>query len=547
MRGLRLQHGYLQPESRNKHMSAVSPAAGAALVERLRAEHVLVPATEPLQLIETHISWLLVGSAHAWKLKKPVDLGFVDFSTLQRREYFCREELRLNRRFNPGLYLAVRPIIEDAAGLRIGADDQPLDASAIVEWTLVMRAFSQADRLDVCLQTGRLGVPDMVALGRRLAALHASAPVAEPAAGRGTAQAVAARTADTLASLVAAAGPLAERGARLAAASAEASGRLAAVFERRLADGRVRECHGDLHLSNLVRQDGEILPFDCIEFDPELRWIDVMADLAFVLMDLDVRGRADLGWPLLNAWLGTNGDYDALRVLRYYQAYRSAVRALVAALQLHQGVDPDASRGRCEDHLGLAERYLAVHQPVLILMCGLSGSGKSWLAERLAPLIGAAWLRSDVERKRLHGMGPLDRAAAGPDGGIYSAAAGERVSERLRDCAAAALDGGVPLIVDATFISARQRARFATLAADRGGRALTLLCDAPEHMLRQRIRTRQAAGDDPSDADEAVLDLQLGRFERPEPDAADVLVFAPGDDVAATAAAIRQRLALVTP
>jgi predicted kinase len=285
---------------------------------------------------------------------------------------------------------------------------------------------------------------------------------------------------------------------------------LGEVFRDRLAGGFVRECHGDLHLQNLALMDGRVIPFDGVEFEPAFRWVDVASDLAFLLMDLHARSLGALAWRLLNGYLARTGDHGLLAVLRHYLAYRAMVRAKVSAIragQLRGDASDDASR--CEALIALAgDLGRGENAPPLVLTHGVSGSGKSWLAARLAPVLGAVWLRSDVERARLF-----------PDGQRrYGADATDATYARLLDLADSALNAGFPVIVDATFQDPRQRERFMALARGRGSIFRILDLEAPARVLRQRVRHRSAMGDDPSQADEAVLDAQL-KTARPLEDA----------------------------
>jgi hypothetical protein len=285
--------------------------------------------------------------------------------------------------------------------------------------------------------------------------------------------------------------------------------RLESPFARRLAEGRVREGHGDLHLDNTLLLDGEVTAFDCIEFDPGLRWIDVMADIAFFVMDLLAHERPDLAWCFLDAYLTETGDHDGLAVLRYYLVYRALVRALVARIR-----GGGTSRAD-EAYLALARRLAQRPRARLLVTCGVSGSGKSHAAALLLQAAGAIRLRSDVERKRLFGLAPLAASAPAVPGGIYGREANERTYARLAELAVAALRAGWPVIVDAAFLRAHERAGFAALAAREGVPFTILHCRAPAALLEQRLRERARRADDPSEADVEVLHRQLGFQEPP--------------------------------
>ncbi|HRN64835.1 MAG TPA: AAA family ATPase, partial [Alicycliphilus sp.] len=297
--------------------------------------------------------------------------------------------------------------------------------------------------------------------------------------------------------------------ARLAALRAWFGARqpaLAGHWAARRAAGQVRECHGDLHLGNVVRIDGEITAFDCLEFSPALRWIDTLADAGFLTMDLHAHGRPDLAWRFLDAYLAASGDYAGLAVLRPYEVYRALVRTLVARLRASQG---GAAQG--PDYLACAERLAAPLGARLLITYGLSGSGKSTAAAQLLQQ-GAVRLRSDVERKRLHGLAPLDDSAAlGLD--IYTSEASRRTFAQLAAQARALLAAGYPVIVDAAFLRRRERDAFHALARELGLPFAILHCHADPDRLRERVRQRRAAGGDPSEADLAVLARQQQQAE----------------------------------
>jgi predicted kinase len=284
------------------------------------------------------------------------------------------------------------------------------------------------------------------------------------------------------------------------------------MLERR-SRGFVRDGHGDLHAGNIVRWRGRLVPFDCIEFNPALRCLDVVNDVAFLLMDLQSRGRGDLGQVFLNEWLAATGDYAALRLLPFHVVYLSLVRAKVDALQMREAsADRSARlRERIDHHLQLAQAWARPSRRWLMLMHGVSGSGKSWLAERLAPLLPAVRVRADVERKRLAGLGPADRTGAGLGAGIYAAEFSDRTYARLRDCADAALGGGQHVIVDATFLEGQRRLPFRDLAAQRGTAFLIVHCEPPLPVCEERVRARLATGRDASEAGPEVLADQLAR------------------------------------
>lgn len=470
--------------------------------------------TGTVEWIETHISWLLLAGDFVYKFKKPLKLDFLDFSTPALRRAACEEELRINRRTAPALYLGLVALTGTANSLQLQpAEAAPADAEPAVR----MSRFAQEALLSHLLEQQRLLPSHIDALAQQVAQFHAGAGVATPEQGWGTAQAVVAPVQDCLAALqplVAQAvpdmGPALRQLAQWCASQGTA---LAPVFLQRLQSGRVRECHGDLHMANLVLMDGQPQLFDAIEFNPALRWIDCVADIAFLAMDLEARGRADLAWRFLNAWLEHTGDYAGLQVLLYYRVYRALVRARVAGMRLTQvegevGRDEHtASLRELQRYLALALRFTAPPAVELWLAHGFSGAGKSTQSQALMAERGVVRVRADVERKRLFGLAPQASSAAVP-GGIYTAEASERTHEALAQAARCALDAGFTVLVDATFLNPAMRQRFMALAALAQVPCRILSFEAPLAVLRERVRSRQLAGGDASEASVQVLESQ---------------------------------------
>ena len=449
-----------------------------------------------------------------YKFKKPLKLDFLDFSTPALRRGACEEELRINRRTAPALYLGLVALSGAANSLQLQpAEAAPADAEPAVR----MRRFPQEALLSHLLEQQRLLPGHIDALAQHVAQFHARARVATPGQVWGTAHAVVAPVQDCLAALqplVAQAlpdmGPALRQVAQWCAAQGAA---LAPVFRQRLQSGRVRECHGDLHLANLVLIDGQPQLFDAIEFNPALRWIDCVADIAFLAMDLEARGRADLAWRFLNAWLEHTGDYAGLQVLQYYRVYRALVRARVAGLRLAQvegevgGDKRAASLREVLRYLALALRFTEPRTVELWLAHGFSGAGKSTQSQALIAERGVVRVRADVERKRLFGLSPQASSAA-VRGGIYTAAASQRTHEALAQAARWALGAGHTVLVDATFLNPAMRQRFMALAAQAQVRCRILSFEAPLAVLRERVRSRQLAGGDASEASVQVLESQ---------------------------------------
>lgn len=490
-------------------MTAPEPtavAAGRTLVTALR-ERLQSDTGEAVSLMETHISWVLLTSRLAYKLKKPVSLGFVDFSTLPARKHFCEEEVRLNRRLAPSLYLGVVAVCGTTRAPRIGEGD-PID------FAVCMRRFPEDALLQSLVAAGRVDDRHLEQFAQRLASFHAQAQIAAPTSEFGAPDQVGRPAVDALARLRADAG--AQRTRSLQAWVFEQRKALRTAWFARQRGGAVRECHGDLHLANVVLIEDHLTAFDCIEFDPALRWIDVMSDVAFLTMDLKAHGRRDLAFRFLDAYLQHSGDYAGVPVLRFYEVYRALVRAWVARLRGRAGAE--VAQAIEPDYLACATRLARTSNsaPRLMVTHGLSGSGKSTMAAALLGAAGAIRIRSDVERKRLFGLGAHQRSVE-QRAEIYTPDATQRTFARLAECARTALQAGYPVIVDAAFLRRDERLAFRALAAELRVPFSILRCRAGEAELRRRVAARDAEGRDASEATLEVLERQLATQEPLDP------------------------------
>jgi len=476
-------------------------AEASERVDRLQAA-LQAEATGPVRLVETHLSWVLLTDELAYKIKKPVRLPFVDLTAISTRARLVREELRINRRWAPWLYLDVVEVVDGLQGPCIGGP------GTVVDVALRMRRFPDGALWSERVGRGALTAEDVAAFADMMADHHRAAAIAPCEATYGTPVARQRLVRQLVESLDSA---VAKSGVReLRAWLPNECLRLAEYFEGRRLAGRVRECHGDLHLANIVHVGGRGQPFDAIEFEDSLRWIDVGEDIAFPVMDLMGNGHARLGWHLLNAWLERSGDYDVLPALRFHLICRALVRALVMAVCERTGTVAEGPTSG--DYRALAVALLERRALSLGITHGLPGSGKTQAARVLSEVAGAVLVRSDVERKRLFVVAPLASLQAHSD--AYSTAATGRTYARLAEVARMALGSGWPVFVDAAFLRRSERDAFASLAADAGVSFGIVDCRAPMDVLRQRVERRQTEARDASEANLVVLE-RLAEFEGP--------------------------------
>jgi len=436
---------------------------------------------------------------------------------LEHRAFLCAEEVRLNRRFAPELYLEVCPITVTEDGARMGGEGKP------VEYAVKMRQFPREEELDNLLTHSRISPAELTEFGTALASVHAGLPVVPSSSPWGTPANIRSALLENLKECIRVSGVF-EPGSKVSALRFEFEHRLDCAepwMAQRREEGRVRECHGDLHAANIVRSHSRLMAFDGLEFEPAFRWIDVAQEVAFLLADLDARGYPQHEQAFLAGYLARSGDYQMCRLLPLYKAHHALVRAKVMTLSHGDA----AAAGRVAEllaawrrYLDCAERTLAPPRQVLVLMSGLSGSGKTWLAKQLAPLLGAVHLRSDVERKRLAGLADQARSHSSLAAGLYSSGSTDRIYEHLTYAAEHVLAGGYSAVVDATFARRDFRQIFHMLAERLGVPACLIECHAPPEVLTSRIIARADLSTDPSEADVDVLNWQRRYWEPPSPE-----------------------------
>ena len=461
-------------------------------------------------MIQTHISWVFLAGEYAYKFKKPVDFGFLDFSSLEKRKHFCERELNLNRRISPEIYLGIHSICTSGEGFQLDACDCEVNGE-VVDYCLKMHRFRQSDLLDERLRTGDFDATWMDRLASDCAIFHQSS------------------RADTeidhifllnnhiALNLDAASGHIGSginqsTIQKLRGFAKSELDKVHSLLEARQSDGYIHHCHGDLHLKNITLIDGVPRLFDCIEFNDDFSTIDTMSDIAFLIMDCDAHGRADLGMRFLSRYLEHTDDYKGLKLLPLYLFYRATVRGKVSCLLADEleGKERSLQLAEAANYFDLALAYTCRVNASLFAIGGLSGSGKSHLALLASAVERAIIIRSDATRKRI--------AAKHADLELYDKQMHINTYLNMFKAAETCINAGFSVILDATFIHPDSRRQLKELAESNLVPLHFFWLDIEESTLRERIKQRQNAANDISDADLHVLELQLAEEHQPVED-----------------------------
>lgn len=484
------------------------------LIKNLAKPEAYPHPVQAIKVLETHVSWIILTGEYAYKIKKAVDYGFLDYSTLDKRKFYCEQEVTLNKLLAPDLYLDVVTIN--------GTHDAPEvnGAGAVLEYAVKMREFPQKDLFTEVLASQRLTAVLIDELATMVADFHLKTSVAAAETRFGLPEQVHAPVLQNFEQIT----PFLQDSADLQQLErmrnwSEMQYKIHyALLKRRKEQGFIRDCHGDLHLRNIVLYDQHPVLFDRIEFNDDFRWTDIMAEIAFLAMDLDEHQQTSHTWRFLNGYFSITGDYEGLLLLRYYQVYRAIVRAKVSLFELMntslQSNEQQKIRRKYRSLMALAERYTERRPQVLLIMYGLPGVGKSTVANLLTQNIEQLIrVRSDIERKRLFGFAPEARTHASLNTGIYAEHATLKTYEHLMQCALVILQGGYSAVVDASFYSRTQRQLLQDLAIKLQIPFLIVECVAPKEYLQNWIREREIKNNDPSEANLAVLDLLQQNME----------------------------------
>jgi uncharacterized protein len=487
------------------------------LIEALSDPRKYPHAPESVRVVQTHISVVFLAGDLVYKVKKPVDFGFLDFSTLDKRKYFCRQELLLNSRFSEGLYIDVVPVHEGPAGINLKGEGKEIDAAVL------MRRVPEEALLNRMLEDDLVSVDLLDRLADRIAVIHSKAPTSLHIAHHGTFEIVRQNLKENFEQTYRHTGRTVDPFTRqrvfnLAMDFLHTHKKL---LHDRVSGGHIRDCHGDLHLDHVIVIDSIFL-YDCIEFNERFRFCDTASDLSFLLMDLDFQGFPAFSHRISHRYVETSGDREALRLLGFYKSYRAYVRGKVAGFAIDEPevIEPEkmAVRESARHYFELALAYLeAPPPPALIITAGLMGSGKSFLAESLAKRLGVAPLRADTMRKEIHHIPPLQHEFEQYGQGLYSPESTAKTYQALLEAAGERLHRGEPVILDASFIRHEHRNLALRVAQKAHARFRILHCDCPEAEAKDRLVKRIAKTGEPSDGRWELYHQQRAAFEPPDP------------------------------
>ena len=486
------------------------------LVQAIRDHTEFAHHIDKFDIIETHISCILLTGPFAYKFKKPVNFAFLDFSTLEKRRFYCHEEVRLNRRLAPELYLEVVPITGSKEYPEIGG------TGPVLEYAVKMMQFPAGAELDRVLKSGYVIKKHMEELAEQIAAFHSTNPVSGKADPYGLPENIQQSVFENFTQIRPHIESDVEYASKLSGLeqwSADQFSVLQGKLAGRKRDGYIRECHGDMHLGNIILHENRLIIFDCVEFSEKLRWIDVISEVAFLIMDLESRKQPAFAHRFMNKYLEYTGDYAGLSLMRFYCVYRALVRTKVACLSLLNpslgGSDRQQLAAQYRHYMDYAWDIAQQNgaDAYLIITQGLSGSGKSTVARSIYEYLSAIWIRSDIERKRLCHIAPDVRTDSAVQAGIYTDLTTQKTYTILGELAEIVLLAGYSVIVDGTFLLKKHRQSFFELALRMGVPFIILHVQAGKKTLYRRVLERKTRQTDVSEASTAVLDHQIKSME----------------------------------
>ncbi|MGB2696170.1 MAG: AAA family ATPase [Dehalococcoidia bacterium] len=483
-------------------------------IEALLSPDAYPHPVERVELRQTHISYVVLAGEFVYKVKKPLDFGFLDYTTLERRRHFCEEEVRLNSRLCDDTYLGVTPIVATGDGAKIGGVGEP------VEYAVKMRRLPDDGMMPGLLERGAVTSKHLGRVARSLADFHAASERSDEIDRYGGLETAMGNWHENFEQTAAYIGRTIHQHQfdDIRAFVQTVAQQDAGLIAQRVREGRARDCHGDLRSDAVCFVDDGVCVFDCIEFNERFRYSDVAADVAFLAMDLEYRGYRAHSDELMGHYLGATLDSTLPLLLPFYKCYRAYVRGKVDGFQLDQPEIDGAQKHEVAEgarrYFELAHEYATHLTPrTLLITIGVTGSGKSYLVNALAARLGAVILSSDVTRKRLLGIDPMEPHAEPVDTGIYNAETTDRTYRALLDEARSWLDRDKPVILDAAYLRQAQRAPAMRLAEATGARFLALECEADESLVWERLSQRRETTRVVSDGRWEVYQAQQERRE----------------------------------
>jgi aminoglycoside phosphotransferase family enzyme/predicted kinase len=480
------------------------------LVKALLEPKAYPEAAGKIELMQTQMSFVFLTDRFVYKVKKAVDLGYLDYTTLDKRHFFCQKEVELNRRLCPETYLGVLPVTEDRGEIRIGGRGEA------IEYAVKMRRLPQEKMMNVLLANDGVSAEMVGGVAKKLADFHKKAETNPEISAFGEIKAITINTNENFDQTENYIGRVISKDnyRRIKEYTDSFVNRNTPLFQKRVKEGRIRDCHGDLHAAHICFTDN-ICIYDCIEFNDRFRYCDVASEMAFLAMDLDHYGRADLSRSLINAYVAESGDKELLKLLGFYKTYRAYVRGKVESFKLDDPYIADEEKKKTRDiaasYFDLARAYTRT-KPMLFITVGLVGTGKSTLAQVLAKRLGLVVIASDVTRKQLVGIPVTEHRFEGFDSGIYSAELSRKTYDKMFSIAGEVLGEGGSVVLDASFIKAGERLKAIQLAEDIGADFFIIECTLDEKNIKKRLE-RRLKGKTISDGRWEIYQPQKKAFE----------------------------------
>jgi aminoglycoside phosphotransferase family enzyme len=459
-----------------------------SLIEALKSPQIYPDSPSQIRIVETHISYLFFTGKYVYKVKKPVDFGFLDFTTLEKRKFFCQQEVKLNSRLSPDVYLGVEEIREENGRISLGGQGKT------IEYSVKMKELPSEGMLIRLVLEGKAKPELMDRIALKIANFHREAETSNEIARFGNVSVIKKNMQENFIQTVPYIGKILLREqydfiSERARVFLEHNN---LIFAKRKNGGMIKDCHGDLHLGAICIEKDNIYVFDCIEFNDRFRYGDIAADIAFLTMDLEYNNCFDLSSAFTEAYIRYSGDSDISVVLRFYKSYRAYVRGKVMSFLLDEEEVSEEQKRKAlksaKGYFGLAYSYFM--QPTLIIMAGLVGTGKSVVAASLGEATGATVVRSDEARKKLAGILPGEHRYEDYEKGIYSEEFTNKTYNELLKEASEVLGEGRSIILDASYKSRAERERATAQAREKGARFFIVECVCEEEVVRARLKKR---------------------------------------------------------